>query len=125
MNYSKLDKVFSEWMRRKDADENGMVKCVTCDAWEHWKDMDAGHFIPRGHLMTRWYDFNVYPQCIYCNRILDGNLEAYEEFLAEKYGPDILDELWMLSRTEAHFTQAEIDELVIYYKDKIKNINHG
>ena len=123
MNYSKLDKVFSEWMRRKDADENGMVKCCTCPTKLHWKQMDAAHYISRRHLMTRWYELNVHACCSECNRFKRGNIPAYETFLADKYGPDILDELWMLSRTEAHFTQAEINEMVIYYKDKIKGLD--
>ena len=42
MYLKKLDKIFSEYIRKRDADENGYVKCCTCPTVEHWKEMDCG-----------------------------------------------------------------------------------
>ena len=45
----KLDAVFSEYIRRKYADKNGIVKCYTCNKKAYWKGegMQNGHFISR------------------------------------------------------------------------------
>jgi hypothetical protein len=33
----KLDKIFSIWIRSKDADHAGMVDCFTCGVTKNWK----------------------------------------------------------------------------------------
>jgi len=123
MNFTKLDKVFSEYIRRKNADEYGRVKCCTCNTWLHWKEIDNGHFIPRQHLITRWNEFNCSPQCELCNRYRDGNITKYELFLKEKYGEGFPDTLRQLSRQAIKITQVEIDELTEFYKQKIKELS--
>ena len=45
----KLDTIFSEYIRRKDANKNGLVECFTCGVIKYWKGegMQCGHFISR------------------------------------------------------------------------------
>ena len=40
-------RICSEYVRRSHADDDGMVQCTTCNVKRHWRDMHAGHFIPR------------------------------------------------------------------------------
>ena len=122
MDTKKLDKVFSEYTRRKDADEYGRVKCCTCSTKSHWAEMDNGHFIPRQHMATRWLEMNCHAQCKECNQLKSGNLKQYEQFLREMYGPDTVRILTDLSRTTVKFTQRELNDLVKEYKLKIKNL---
>ena len=49
-----LDHVFSQYIRCKYADKNGMVECYTSGKKYHWKEIQCGHFIPRANLGTRW-----------------------------------------------------------------------
>ena len=84
--------------------------------------MDCGHFIPRKHLKTRWHEKNTGPQCVECNRFGNGEVDEFREYIAIKYGSHVLDELYLLSHIETHFTQFEIDELTEYYKTKIKEL---
>lgn len=77
MKLHKLDAVFSEYIRLSHADEYGIVKCVTCGKYDHWKRMDCGHFIPRTHLATRFNEVNCAPQCPECNQWKGGMLEKY------------------------------------------------
>ena len=35
----KLDRLFSEYIRRRDADA-GYCRCVTCGKLQHWREMD-------------------------------------------------------------------------------------
>ena len=55
----KLDAIFSQYIRLKDADHNGNVTCFTCGKVEHYKKgMQCGHFQSRKHLATRFDEEN-------------------------------------------------------------------
>jgi hypothetical protein len=82
-----LDIIFSQLIRLKEADENGMVQCFTCPTILHWKYIQCGHFIPRAHMPTRFSEKNCRPQCKTCNEDLRGNLIVFAEGLeAEERG---------------------------------------
>ena len=66
---ARLDKVFSQWVRSKDADHRGFVQCFTCGQFKHWKTVDAGHFQSRAKFSTRWDEMNVKPQCKSLQRV--------------------------------------------------------
>ncbi len=123
MNLDKLDIIHSLFIRRRDADEWGDVKCCTCPERGHWKTMDAGHFIPRGKLATRYDERNVHACCPVCNRLKDGNLKKYEIFLRSKYGQSVIEELREKSKQTIKLMQWEIDGLIKYYKIKINQLN--
>ena len=56
---AKADRYFSLYVRQRDADENGNVRCCTCRAPHQWKYLDAGHFQSRGHGATRYDEKNT------------------------------------------------------------------
>ena len=125
MNLKKLDKVFSEYIRRRDTDLNGEVKCCTCNTRLHWKKMDAGHWIRRSRsILLRFDERNCHAQCITCNQFKGGNLEEYDRFILNTYGMNVLDELIEASKTETHFFQWEIDELTDKFKAKLKELDN-
>lgn len=89
-----LWKLFSEWIRRKDADSDGTVKCFTCPKRNHWKLMHGGHYIRASAGLSTYFDEqNVNIQCYACNIWRDGNSDEYALALQRAYGPDILNEL--------------------------------
>ena len=120
MNLDKLDKVFSIYIRRRDADENGQVKCCTCPAVAHWKQMDAGHFMPRGNLSVRYDEKNSHPQCRLCNGTLCGKPSEYSKFIIDQYGPEELERLLTLRHQTVGLMQYEIDGLERKFKAKLK-----
>ncbi len=69
---ARMDVAFSELVRLSNADDSGFVKCITCGRSGFWKDFDAGHFVTRDHLNTRWDLDNVKPQCQHENRRMGG-----------------------------------------------------
>jgi len=69
---AKLDRVFSKYIRMRDSDEDGIVKCITCGKWVAYIDADAGHFISRKNLSTRYMEQNCHAQCRHDNRFLHG-----------------------------------------------------
>lgn len=88
-----LWKLFSEYIRRKDAvgDEN---TCFTCGVRKPWKMLHAGHYIRASAGLATYFDEqNVHPQCYACNIWRDGNSDEYALALQRKYGEDILNEL--------------------------------
>jgi hypothetical protein len=116
-----LDEVFSKYIRSKDA-KNGWVNCFTCDKKFEWKQTDAGHYINRKHLSTRWYEKNVKPQCWGCNRFRDGNKESFAVHLEQIYGHGILQELQALRDTHVAFKYHDLEEMIKHYQEEIKKL---
>jgi len=111
---TKLDKVFSEYIRRKDA-KNDIATCVTCGKKDHWKKLQNGHFMSRKHYATRWDEDNVGVQCSACNVFRYG-----EQYLFAKYlGAEKADMLLNKSRQTVKFPDWEIQEMIDLYKTKI------
>ena len=122
MNLTKLDTIFSIYIRRRDADENGYVKCCTCPTVKHWKEMDCGHFRKRGNLSTRWNERNAAVQCEICNRHKDGEYDKMQNYLMLKFGVGAIFKVIEKSHTECKLMQFEIDELTEHFKSKIKEL---
>lgn len=110
----KLDKVFSEYIRRRYT-KNGISECVTCGKKDHWKNLQAGHFMSRKHYATRWDEENVEVQCMACNVYRYG-----EQYLFAKHlGQEKADELLAKSRTIVKLKDWELLEMIEIYKEKL------
>ena len=119
MNYTKLDKAFSEYIRKRDANEYGMIHCITCGAYIRWQDSDCGHFVRRGKDSVRFDERNSHAQCKKCNRDLYGNIRLYRKQMILKYGLEVVEQLERDANDHAHFAQFEIDELTRHYLELI------
>lgn len=120
---TKLWKIISEYIRRKYSDELGMVSCVTCGTRKHWKELQAGHFIPSAQgNSTRWIEENIHPQCMRCNCNLGGNGEEYYPFMIKTYGQAKVDELRALSRKIVKLTSDDYERMIQKYSDKLNNL---
>jgi len=115
----KLDQVFSKFIRQRDADSHGRVRCFTCGRIYHWKEIQAGHYISRQHLNLRWAEYNVHPQCVGCNVFKKGNMDVYAIALQAKYGLDILQELQRQKQKIRKFTIGELINLIDRYEEKL------
>ena len=80
---AKLDKVFSEYIRRRHGE---IATCVTCGKKDHWKKLQAGHFMSRKHYATRWDEDNVGVQCSACNVFRYGEQYLFAKYLGNKKG---------------------------------------
>lgn len=88
---SKADKVFSLFIRKRDAENGG--NCISCGKWFPYEELDAGHFISRNCLQLRYDERNVNAQCRLCNRFRNGEQALYAKGLDSKYGKGTSDEL--------------------------------
>jgi len=122
MDIKKLDKVFSEYIRRRDADEYGRVKCCTCPNTFHWSEMDAGHFVRRGNLSVRFHEMNCHAQCKECNQFKYGMEAEHYVYIANRYNEGTPLHLIQLGRSGVKFMQFEIDEMTEKYKLKIRDL---
>ena len=115
-------KYFSEYVRRSNADENGIVKCFTCETKGHWKTFDTGHFASRVHTSTFLKLVNCNPQCKYCNMHLNGNLGQYAINLDLKHGAGTAQRLINLSKVTLKMSENDWQELADMYRNKLKRL---
>ena len=120
MNDKKLWKAFSEYIRRRDADENGICTCFTCGFKGEWKRFDCGHGIGRQHWATRYNEKNNHAQCKRCNGFEGGRREVYKERMNQKYGANTWELMELASKKAKKLSQFEIDVLEQHYKSLIK-----
>lgn len=119
-----LDKVFSCFIRLRDCYattgtyEHG--RCITCGRYVEYKGCDAGHYIKRQHMATRWNEHNVNLQCKYENAFEQGADVKYRAALRVKYGPDVPDILTAMSKRVKRYYTYELEAMIEYYKDKIR-----
>ena len=108
----KLDKVFSQFIRRRFA-VNEIAKCVTCGKQAHWKELQAGHFMSRKHYSTRWDEINVQTQCSGCNVFRYGEQFKFGMYLEQAYGNGVaptIAEAWFEEFLEPE-EEAQADEI--------------
>lgn len=95
----KADEVTSLYIRKKYADDNGNVKCVSCQTVLPWKDSHCAHFIGRAKKATRWMEENLHPACPSCNVFRkEMHMREYTVFMLDFYGRDFVDELRVLEK---------------------------
>lgn len=118
---AKLDKLFSQWIRIKDADDNGMVNCFTCGSHKHWKEMHAGHFMSRRHHSTRWDETNVQVQCPKCNLFNQGEQYKFGRYLDQKFGEGTAHEVEYRSKVITKLSRVDYQEAIDNIKKKLKS----
>ena len=116
----------SKYIRAKAADENGIAECVTCGARKHWKELHAGHFLPKKRgIAVAFMEENVHPQCAQCNTFNGGMLIEYTRYMQETYGADIVDFLLEKSREVWHYKLYDYESLEQFYKEKYLSLETG
>ena len=114
---TKLDNIFSQYIRLRYS-KNEISECVTCGKQDHWKKLQAGHFVSRKHYATRWDEDNVQVQCSGCNVFRYG-----EQYLFSKYlGTDLSEQLLIKSRKVQKFSDNELLEMIELYTEKVNNL---
>jgi hypothetical protein len=123
---NKLDKVFSEFIRLRDADRQGICKCITCGRFFKWNEGDAGHYVQRDRLATRFNEKNVHAQCKYCNRFRSGEQYLHGIAINKKYGKGTAEKLILLSKIrKCKLDLYWLDMKVKEYRTKVKNLRRA
>jgi hypothetical protein len=115
-----LDKVFSEYVRRRASDGDGMVRCITCQVQMKWQDAHAGHFWKRSHMGTRWDLRNVHPQCPRDNLHRNGAEAEHAAYILDTYGQHAFNELVYRKNQITKLGKREIEDLIAEYREKLE-----
>lgn len=122
---NKLWKLVSEYTRTRDTVEQGELRrgaCFTCGAIKDYRELDAGHFIPKTSKRFMYDERNIHAQCQKCNRFQSGNIHEYFIAMEEAYGREIVDEL-VESKGKIHkFSDQDLQDLIELYKQMLDNL---
>lgn len=124
VNYKqKLDKVFSEYIRLKNANDAGYCRCVTCGKYFYWRNIQNGHYMSRRYMATRYSEMNCHPQCMPCNVMQHGNIPQYRMWLVKTYGEGKVAQLEAMALTQTmKFTESDYRELLDYYSKLVRTL---
>ena len=118
----KLDTIFSEFIRRRNADIDGYTSCYTCGVRKHYKELQCGHFVPRQYIALRYDETNCQTQCYACNMLYNGQPSSFASNLRRDYGNKIIEKLE--SRRKDIVKNFPYELKIEYYKEKIKQLDN-
>ena len=110
-------KAFSLYIRTRDClattgiPDRGV--CCTCGRVYEFRALHAGHFIPQRRNANLFDERGVHAQCYGCNCMGSGQGAAYEEYMLEHYGQDVIDELRTQNLERRKFTVEELNQMTV------------
>ena len=120
----KAAKLLQRLVRLKASDDNGYCTCVTCGKVDHYKNMQGGHFMPRGRTVFKLFEENIHPQCPHCN--CWGMKQAhyvlkYREYMVDTYGERRIKAMERLAwRASPKFERDDVLQFSRKLKEQIK-----
>jgi hypothetical protein len=117
-----LDREYSLWLRMSAADDRELVRCVTCGALHHWKEITVGHYVSRARISVRWDSRNTAPQCVKCNSYAGGEQFLMRKHLVATHGEKAIEamEQWaLISKTE---NRESLIEKIADYRERNKQL---
>jgi len=128
----KLWPIYSEYIRLKDADKEGNIKCVTCNKLYPAigsGNLHCGHFFSkRFYSCIMFEELNTHPVCNSCNRKQSsGESYMYYLHLVEKFGSKAIHNLYEQGCRKIPYTRDQLIEKIQYYTlklNKLKNENN-
>lgn len=114
--------LFSEWIRRKDADEGGTVSCYTCGKLMFWKEAHAGHAIGGRHNAVLFDPEIVRPQCVRDNVMLGGKYQVFITRLIKENGLSWWEAKLTDSNRVVKYTRTDLEDLIKDLKQKLETI---
>jgi len=117
-------KLFSKYIRLRDADKDGYNTCVTCNKRDHYKNLQAGHFIDSRSNSVLFEEDLVFPQCCGCNLFKSGNKVNYTLFMLRKgYTAEELTEMVNRKHKAKKMTEEDYHDLIDKYNDLLVGID--
>jgi len=94
--------VFADYILLKKS-KNGLCTCVTCwsEKYRSDSDMHPGHYRPQGQSkLLKFEEDNVWPQCMGCNVMKNGNYREYHIFMLNTVWEQREHYLWTIKETK-------------------------
>lgn len=116
--------LFSQYIRRKYADKNGYVRCVTCKEAKPWKEMQAGHFVDSRNNTVLFDERLVFPQCVGCNLFKSGAKIRFTLFMLNLgYSTAQIEAFQSLSSSIKKVSIADYMDLIDKYTDLLVGLD--
>ena len=99
--------------------------CCTCGKILTVREADCGHFISRGSGGQSGVYFderNCHFQCRSCNRFNQGRTLEYNDFMLEKYGQEVVDELRKKDKVLIRKRSVMVLAFYKYYKEAYQKL---
>lgn len=112
-----LDTIFSIYIRKRDSDDTGYGRCVTCNRIGLWKEMDNGHFVSRAERSVRWDEKNCAMQCKRCNGFRGGEQYLFAQAIDKRYGEGTAESLQSKRHQPSNIGRVEMMDMIEYYKN--------
>jgi hypothetical protein len=120
---TKCNKLFSEYIRRKYSDKDGIAECFTCGVRKPWQDLQLGHGIcGRGNFVL-YLEEVCRPQCPYCNVLLSGRYEIFVPKLHDLYTREQYEEWERSARKPFKRTKADYIDLVYELQGYLRDLD--
>jgi len=113
-------KLFSEWIRRRDADDQGRVYCYTCDELMHWSAMQAGHLLDGRNNSILFNVDCVRVQCPACNIWKSGNKESFIPRYIDEMGRDKFEEMKQIKNQTVKYSISDYEEMIAEFKKELE-----
>lgn len=119
----KVQKRVQLYARLRDCSgRSGGTNCISCGRWFNFSELDGGHFISKTSSAIRFDERNINAQCRQDNRFKHGDERNYYHGMVRKYGLEVTEELEELEHITKKWSEPELQELLNYYNEKIKEL---
>ena len=106
------------------ADDQGYCSCVSCGVTKHYKDMQGGHFIPKGNSSYWALEIeNIHPQCAGCNMwgMRHGSAaQEYTMWMEDMYGRDFVKDMIAKKSSPVKRYKSDYEELLAGFVELIQ-----
>lgn len=118
------NRLFSLYIRQRDSDKHGMVKCCTCNKKAPWRYVDCGHFMSRSRESTLYEQKNASVQCKLCNGIKSGRQYEHSLYLDKKWGSGTSERMRIKSKMACKRTWFDYYIISQEYLELLKKNNY-
>lgn len=121
---NKLDRLFSLYIRLRDSKRYSYkyFRCISCGNIQEFSKADAGHYMSRKHMSTRFDEMNVHCECRACNRFSADHIVAYRRNLVALYGEAKVQWIEAKAKQSCKITDFELEQLIVYYDALVKRM---
>ena len=118
-DYTKiLQQLVNKFVRLRDKG----LPCISCQKPIKGKT-DAGHLYSVGNYPSvRFHESNINAQCITCNQYNGGMVNDYRINFVKRYSESELNTLDLLAHETRKYSIPELKEMIVEYKNKIKEL---
>ena len=111
--------------RLQESDDNGYCQCWSCGETRHYKEMDGGHFVPKGAGGGNMWALdmrNIHPQCKGCNGFQMKHGKAAQQYtlrMIDHYGREFVDMLLHQNKV-TKYSEYDLQVMLDDFKKQIK-----